>query len=183
MNGIYDVPAGPLDGGQPHPEAERLFRAAVTIRLFSLGMAGALVLVALVLHFAIGLPEAHAGSSDMVVLPLAFVAVLSALAAVFVVPRIVPVGSPDSASGSASTSDAQTTPSIASRLVTRSSMSGAWSTTPAFLGFVVSIMGASLGVFLAFVAVAAVSSVLTFPRWSEWDEAGALATVRIPTTR
>jgi hypothetical protein len=184
MNGIYDVPSGPLDGGRPHPEAERLFRAAVTIRVTLLGSVGVFVLMAFLLRSVLQMEEATPAALDMMVLPLAVLSVMSALGAVFLVPHIVPIGPSNTAQESVNDSaDTPKRSSVASRMATRSIMAAAFATPPALYGFILAVMGVSLVVFLGFVGVTAVSSLLTFPRWSEWEEAGALATVRIPTTR
>ena len=115
-----------------------------------------------------------ASGFSVVVIVFAVVSIASAVAAIFLVPLIVPLNRPMAtfpdptlAPGAAPPLDT----GVAGRLFTRSILSGALTESIGLLGFVLLILGVSTQTYLFFLALSLVGSAVTWPRWSQWEQA------------
>jgi hypothetical protein len=128
----------------------------------------------------------HAASSPELIAVLSmtfgFVSIASALCAIFVVPAILPLEITPSSRAASRQSGASITSIVAGKLFARTIVAGAMTEVAGLLGFILLVQGADIGIYATFLALALVSSALTWPRWGAWEQAVMDATAFVQPT-
>jgi hypothetical protein len=157
------------------------YRSAVMVRYGLLaGVVVALGLAAAALSAVMVAPSNAAETVAILERTFGLVSGFSALAAVVLVPLMMPTNAPHSATHCARQSASPGALSVAGCLFSRAIISGGMASVPAILGFVLFVSGADVTAYLAFVALTIVCSALTFPRWAVWQATVVAAEMDTP---
>lgn len=112
-------------------------------------------------------------SQPVIVAAFGVVSIASALAAVLLVPLLVPLHATESTRIVPERTVAGSL--LIGRLYTRALIGAALSEIPGILGFILFFMTADWITYLAFIGMGLIACVFTFPRWSAWQQALAEA--------
>jgi hypothetical protein len=155
-------------------QARAKFKMAVLVRGVSLAVVVALPVLAATLFTLTLRPRAFDESGMGMVIIFSAISAFCAIGALLLPQLMVPLTGPASSALAAPTS-ASASPlnqGVPGRLFARSAIAGGFTNIPALFGMILFVsFGIDLRLLAVFIAATIVSSLLTFPRWSAWDEA------------
>ena len=170
MDQFQAISLGPHSAVISESSLRQRFRTTVVVRSGMLGgSVVALGALAAALSTLLHISADSAETIAMLETIFGLVSAVCALCAVVLVPLILPTHASHAATPCARQFATPAANAVAGCLFSRAIISGALAEVPALLGFILFVSGADAAVYLGFVTLTIVTSLLTFPRWAVWE--------------